>query len=84
MKENDTQMKHGYLKYMYVIFPHGAHRTSLPSHYMIVTQFQYILIISLHEDLQHTNEALMYDNLHISQHRWVLINIFYAQQMFKL
>ncbi len=29
-------------------------------------------------NLQQTNQALIYVNLHISQRGWVLINIFYA------
>ncbi len=36
--------------------------TSLPSHYITVTQFQYIL---LHRDLRQTKEGLSYDKVHI-------------------
>ncbi len=40
----------------------------LSSHYITVTQYQYILIISIAGNLQQTKQALIYVNLHISQH----------------
>ncbi len=50
-------------------------KSYLPSHYIQVTQFQYILTIST---LRQTKQALIYVNLHISQRGCVLINIFCA------
>ncbi len=41
----------------------------LPSHYITMTQFQYILIIFLlHGDLRQTKEAFNYVHLHIFQY----------------
>ncbi len=55
------------------------HAAYLPSHYITVTQFQYILtIFLLHGNLRQTKQALIYINIHISQRGWVLINISYT------
>ncbi len=50
----------------------------LSSHYITVTQIQYILTISIALELRQTKQALINVNLQISQPGRVLINISYA------